>query len=129
MNTQTLAPERTWITACHIDRLQPERGVAVLLPGGAQAALFRTFDGELYAVDNFDPFSEAAVISRGIVGDRGGEPTVASPVYKQVFSLRTGVCLDAPTDPEKWLATMQVRERDGMVEVALPAVPEPDGGS
>src|SRR5829696_8415352 len=82
-----------WLPACPAAALPPERGVAVLLPGGAQAALFRTYDGALYAVGNADPFSGAAVLSRGIVGDRDGEPTLASPMYKQVFSLRTGACL------------------------------------
>lgn len=121
MTTPTLPEVRTWITACRADRLQPERGAAVLLPGGGQAALFRTFDGRLYALDNLDPFSGAAVLSRGIVGDRAGEPTVASPVYKNVFSLATGVCLD---DPAVRVATLEVRERGGAVEVAAP-----DGGS
>ena len=30
----------------------------------------------------------------GIVGSRGDDATVASPMYKQVFDLRTGECLD-----------------------------------
>ncbi len=34
------------------------------------------------------------MIARGIVGTRGDAPTVASPMSKQVFDLRTGVCLD-----------------------------------
>jgi nitrite reductase (NADH) small subunit len=50
----------------------------------------------VHAIGNVDPFSGAAVLSRGIVGDRGGVPTVASPVYKQVFSLVDGRCLDDP---------------------------------
>jgi nitrite reductase (NADH) small subunit len=34
------------------------------------------------------------VLSRGIVGDINGELVVASPVYKQHFSLLTGRCLE-----------------------------------
>ena len=34
------------------------------------------------------------MLARGIVGTRGGTPTLASPMYKQVFDLRTGRCLD-----------------------------------
>ncbi|MBC7185107.1 MAG: nitrite reductase (NAD(P)H) small subunit, partial [Marinobacter sp.] len=30
----------------------------------------------------------------GITGDLKGEPVVASPLYKQHFSLRTGICLE-----------------------------------
>ena len=48
----------------------------------------------MHAVSNFDPYSGAHVMSRGIVGTREGIPTVASPMYKQVFDLRTGICLD-----------------------------------
>lgn len=85
-----------WTTACAYDFLQPCRGVGVLLPGGAQAALFRLEDDTLHAVGNIDPFSGAAVMSRGIVGDRGGRATVQSPLKKQAFALDDGSCLDDP---------------------------------
>src|SRR5207248_1085217 len=58
-----------WTHACRLDYLIPGRGVAVLLRGGRQAALFLTGDGMLYAVGNIDPIGRAAVLSRGIVGD------------------------------------------------------------
>nr|WP_269082790.1 nitrite reductase small subunit NirD [Allosalinactinospora lopnorensis] len=102
------------MTACLSERLMPERGVAVLLPNGDQAALFRTHDGTLYAIDNIDPFSRAAVLARGIVGDRSGEPTVASPMLKQIFSLRTGACLDVPEVRQR---TYRVREHGGRIDV------------
>jgi nitrite reductase (NADH) small subunit len=102
-----------WTSICPYARLEPERGVAGLV-GGEQVAVFRTHDGELYAVDNRDPFSHAYVLSRGIVGTRGDAPTVASPMHKQVYDLRTGRCLDKP---EVALRTYPVRCRDGMVEV------------
>lgn len=85
---------RQWTSACTRSHLVPGRGVAVLLRGGAQAALFRLADGSLRAVGNIDPIGRAAVMSRGLVGDRRGEPTVASPLLKQVFSLIDGRCLD-----------------------------------
>ncbi|SVD23298.1 uncharacterized protein METZ01_LOCUS376152, partial [marine metagenome] len=53
-----------------------------------------------------------------IVGSKGDEPKVASPVYKQQFSLRTGQCLD---DPETTVRTYPIREQDGQVYLsALP---------
>ncbi|AVP69505.1 nitrite reductase small subunit NirD [Rhodococcus hoagii] len=88
------AEARHWTSACTRSHLIPGRGVAVLLRGGAQAALFRLADGSLRAVGNIDPVARAAVMSRGLVGDRHGEPTVASPLLKQVFSLVDGRCLD-----------------------------------
>jgi len=91
--------------------------VAVLLPGGRQVALYRLSDDALYAVGNLDPYNGAAVMSRGLTGDRGGEPTVASPLLKQVFSLRNGRSLD---DEEVSLPTYAVRVSNGMVQVGVP---------
>jgi nitrite reductase (NADH) small subunit len=85
-----------WTPACGLDFLQPNRGVGVLLPDGVQAALFLLDDGTLHAVGNIDPFTGAAVISRGLVGDRAGRPIVQSPLKKQAFALDDGVCLDDP---------------------------------
>jgi nitrite reductase (NADH) small subunit len=104
----------TWTKVCRYDDLLPERGVAALV-GGGQVALFRTFDGSLYAIGNQDPFTGAFVLSRGIVGTRGDIPTVASPLHKQVFDLRSGRCLD---DETVAVPVFAVRERDGQVEVS-----------
>ena len=109
--TDVLVP--TWIDVCALDDLPLGRGVCALVDG-MQVAIFRTSDDELYALSNFDPFSQAYVLSRGIVGSRGDVPKVASPMYKQSFDLRTGVCLD---DPEVAIATFAVRVRGGRVEV------------
>jgi nitrite reductase (NADH) small subunit len=101
----TLAPETTdlkielqledgWLAVCDLTRLVPGRGVAALLPDGRQAALFRDRDGNLYAIDNRDPFGGAAVLSRGLTGTHQGRPFVASPLLKQRFDLTSGQCLD-----------------------------------
>ena len=82
-----------WVRVCAVTDLEVERGRAALL-GGIQIALFLLHSGKVHAVSNFDPYSRANVISRGIVGTRQDAPTVASPMYKQVFDLRTGACLD-----------------------------------
>jgi nitrite reductase (NADH) small subunit len=105
----------TWTPVCRYDDLQPERGVAALL-GDEQVAVFRTFDGSLYAIGNQDPFTGAFVLSRGIVGTKDNVPTVASPLHKQVFDLRTGLCLD---DEATVVPVFAVRERDGQVEVGI----------
>ncbi|MFE7855774.1 nitrite reductase small subunit NirD [Streptomyces sp. NPDC057403] len=113
----TLAPETTdlkiqlqleddWLTVCDLTRLVPGRGVAALLPDGRQAALFRDRNGELYAVDNRDPFGGAAVLSRGLTGTHRGRPFVASPLLKQRFDLVSGQCLD---DESVRIATYEVR--------------------
>ncbi len=117
VGTRPAAPHRDarWTSACTLPRLLPGRGVAVLLRGGAQAALFLLDDGTLRAVGNIDPVGRAAVMSRGIVGDREGEPTLASPLLKQVYSLVDGRCLD---DPAVRLPVHEVRVVDGVVQVA-----------
>jgi nitrite reductase (NADH) small subunit len=113
----TLANDiQVWTTACAYDFLIPNRGVGVLLPDGAQAALFRLDDGSLHAVDNIDPFSGAAVMSRGIVGDRGGCATVQTPIKKQAFCLDDGRCLD---DAAVALPVYATRVVDGYVEVGV----------
>src|SRR5438067_1983904 len=94
MTTITLVEHITWVEVCGVEDLSLDRGAAALVDGN-QVALFRTApDGELFALSNYDPFSGAYVLSRGIVGSRGGVQKVASPVYKQSFDLRTGQCLD-----------------------------------
>ncbi|MFJ3696055.1 nitrite reductase small subunit NirD [Streptomyces sp. NPDC090052] len=97
-----------WTPVCDYRDLIPGRGVAVLSERGAQVAVFRDRAGALYAVDNRDPFSGAYVISRGILGSRGTAPTVASPMYKQVFDLRDGRCLDEDTAPDGTPAELRV---------------------
>jgi NAD(P)H-dependent nitrite reductase small subunit len=101
---------------CRLKALPIERGAAALVRG-VQVALFRTFDDSVYAVQQRDPYSGANVISRGIVGSRGDAPTVASPMYKQVFDLRTGACLDPVGKDPRDLVTYVVVVRDGVVHV------------
>lgn len=103
-----------WTPVCGYDRLEPDRGVAALVDG-VQVALFRTVDG-LFALDNRDPVSGAYVLSRGLVGSRDGMPTLASPLHRQVYDLRTGDCLDRPGAA---VTRHDVRCRDGVVEVRL----------
>ncbi|GAA1528778.1 nitrite reductase small subunit NirD [Kribbella lupini] len=107
----------TTVAVCAYEALLPERGVAALV-GDRQVALFRTYAGDVYALSNTDPFSGANVLSRGIVGSRGDVPTVASPMFKQVFDLRTGECLD---DPAVAVAAYAVEVVDGQVLVSLDA--------
>ncbi|GAA2066249.1 nitrite reductase small subunit NirD [Williamsia deligens] len=106
--------DATWVPVCPLDTLVPGRGVAAILPDGTQAAVFLVPSGEVFAVGNIDPFGRAAVMSRGLVGDRDGEPTVASPLLKQVFSLRTGLCLD---DDSVGLGTFATRVVDNRVDI------------
>jgi nitrite reductase (NADH) small subunit len=84
----------TWIDVCGIDDLQADSGVCALVKGKQVAIFYLPRRQEVYAIGNFDPFSDANILSRGMIGDIGGEPMVASPMYKQHFHLRTGVCFE-----------------------------------
>lgn len=86
----------TWTTVCPLSRILPNTGVCALV-AGQQVAIFRVGESDVYAIANYDPFSQAFVLSRGLVGDRNGMPKVAAPIYKQNFSLTTGQCLDDDT--------------------------------
>jgi len=113
MRALALQPELSaWEDVCSLEDVLPGTGVCALIDG-QQVAIVRTAS-TIYALGNFDPFSKAFVLSRGIVGDRGGNPKIASPIYKQSFDLRTGQCLD---DPRVRLPTYEVRVDRGRVLV------------
>jgi nitrite reductase (NADH) small subunit len=116
-NYERPAPELDWQDVCPIDHVLPGTGAAALIQG-EQIAIVRTYEGRLAALSNFDPFSNAFVIARGIVGDRGGVPKIASPIYKQSFSLETGECLD---DSSVRLRVYPIRVYAGRIQVALGA--------
>ena len=102
-----------WVAVCRLNDIVPNTGVCALV-GGRQVAVFRLDDDSVYAIANHDPFSRANVLSRGIVGDLKGERVVASPVYKQHFSLASGQCLE---DPGVRVPVFPVRLDDGMIWV------------
>lgn len=94
---------------CNLNDIIPDGGVCALIEG-KQVAVFRTKDNQLFAIDNFDPFSNANVLSRGLIGgtvintelENGNLEQqeiiyVASPIYKQRFDLATGQCLEDDT--------------------------------
>ncbi len=100
-----------WHRICPLDDIWPDTGVCALV-GHRQIAIFHLADGSLHAIGNHDPHSGANVLSRGIVGDLGGQPVVASPIHKHHYQLRTGACLE---DPETAVPTYAVQLRDGSV--------------
>lgn len=98
--------------ACELDFI-PEHGGVCALVEDQQVAIFK-IDGAVYATDNYDPFSDAYVLSRGIVGDVDGQLVIASPIYKQHFNLETGACLE---DEAVTINTWETEVVDGTVYV------------
>ena len=107
-----------WQTLCKISDILPNSGVCALA-GNHQVAVFRVSQAgneQVYAIANYDPFSQANVLSRGLVGSKGDIPYVASPIYKQAFSLRDGRCLD---DENVCLKTFPVQVDNDFVKIAV----------
>ncbi len=107
-----------WIDVCAFEDLQPDSGVCVLVDGQQVALFYLTKPQAVYAVANFDPIGKANVLSRGMVGDLGGEPMLASPLYKQHYSLKTGQCFEVA---DVKLATYPVRIEAGRVSLKMEA--------
>jgi nitrite reductase (NADH) small subunit len=107
-----------WTPICRLDEIVPNTGVCALIDD-EQIAVFRVHalprDDRYFAIQNYDPNSHAAVLSRGLVGNLGERIVVASPIYKQHFDLETGECLEAP---EHSVAAYPTRVEDGKVWVA-----------
>lgn len=116
---KNMLPDDQWIDVCALDDLTPNTGAGALV-GGQAVAIFRVgHEKRVYVLSNKDPFSQANVMSRGIIGDLQGERVVASPIYKQHFSLATGRCLE---DKDQKLAVYPSKIVDGRVWVN--AVPQ-----
>lgn len=113
MSTNNLNSEQ-WITVCNESDLTADTGLCAL-HGGEQVAIFKpALADELYALSNFDPFGKANVMSRGIIGSIGDSLVIASPLYKQHFDLKTGVCLE---DDSASLKTYPIRIEAGQVQL------------
>ncbi|RZF54509.1 nitrite reductase small subunit NirD [Acinetobacter halotolerans] len=110
-----MLPEDQWVDVCALNDITPNTGVGALV-GEQAVALFRVgHEKRIYALSNKDPFSQANVMCRGIIGDLQGERVIASPIYKQHFSLATGRCLE---DKDQKLLVFPTKIEDGRVWVS-----------
>jgi len=129
-----------WLDVCSVDDLVAHSGVCALveetqvalfympednaifagtIPDTSRSAVTRKSDpGQIFAINNFDPFSLINILSRGLIGDIQGEPMVSSPIYKQHFSLKTGICFE---DETVKVDSYGVRIEGNRVEVNLGA--------
>ena len=111
-----VASTTEWTDICSLYEITGDTGVCALY-NDEQVAIFRPRQSDdLYAISNFDPFSKANILSRGLLGSTDDKLFVASPLYKQKFNLATGECLD---DDSVKLKTYKVRVDKGFVQLAL----------
>jgi NAD(P)H-dependent nitrite reductase small subunit len=106
----------TWIDICPVDDLQPDSGVCALVEDKQVAIFYMPKDEAVYAINNYDPFGKIHVLSRGLIGDIKSEPMVSSPLYKQHFSLKTGICFEDETVKNEVYA---IRIENNRVEISL----------
>ena len=108
--------ENKWIDICSMDDLQPNSGICALVDNKQVAIFYMPKDQAVYAVNNYDPFGNANVLSRGLIGDINNIPMVSSPLYKQHFNLLTGECLE---DESVRIEAYAIRIENGRVEVSI----------
>lgn len=104
-----------WVRICAESDLEENWG-EVALVDGYQYAIYKTKHG-IFASDHLDPHSQALVLARGIVGEKNGNPTITSPLYKEVYDLTTGECLSAPSYSIK-VYPVEVRDGDVYLKTA-----------
>jgi nitrite reductase (NADH) small subunit len=105
-----------WLTLCSVEQILPGCGVCALA-GEQQVALFRPrADEQVFALSNIDPFAQASVLSRGIIAEHQGQLWVASPLKKQHFRLKDGLCLE---DESHSVTAYPTRICDGNVQINL----------
>lgn len=105
-----------WIDICSTEDLQPDSGICALIGNQQIAIFYMPKEDAVYAIDNYDPFGKANVLSRGLIGDLNGEPIVSSPLYKQHFNLKTGACFE---DDNVKVEVYAIRMNNGRVEVSI----------
>jgi nitrite reductase (NADH) large subunit len=111
------ASSESWINVGRVTDF-PRDGGAAIRHGKSQIAVYNlTSRGEWYATQNMCPHRKAFVLSRGILGDAGGEPKVACPLHKKTFSLNTGESLQGE---EYRIRTFPVRVDGDEVMLLLP---------
>lgn len=110
-----MTQQNEWTRVGHETDLVPGGGIGARY-GDRQVAIFYIpeLEQSLFAVDNYCPISGVNIIARGIVGDIGGEPVVATPLYKKHFSLLDGRCLE---DDSHRLSVYAVKIEGGNVQV------------
>jgi nitrite reductase (NADH) small subunit len=109
-----MTTSKNWHTICNKNDLVKHSGICALLENDQQIAIFQTKENEALTINNWDPAGNANVLYRGIIGDLNGEFFVASPLYKERFSLQTGKCLD---DDSLSVTSYQTRIVDNSVQV------------
>ena len=108
-----------WIDICALTEIPRNTGVCAEHQG-KQVAVFHILASRnnaqslIKAVSNFDPFSKANVLSRGLITETENRYCIASPLLKQQFCLDSGVCKQ---DENIFIDTYESRIHNGFVQL------------
>lgn len=106
-----------WQTICQQQDLIHDSGICALLNDEQQVAIFYLkATNQAYAISNYDPIGEANVLYRGIIGSIDEDIVVSSPLYKQHFSLTSGLCIQ---DDTKSVEVFNTRIVDDLVQLKV----------
>ncbi|MCY4351973.1 MAG: nitrite reductase small subunit NirD [Gemmatimonadetes bacterium] len=107
----------SWVKVAQVDDFPKDGGVCAKVRE-RQIAIFN-FDSQQqwYACENQCPHRGDMVLSRGLIGDQGGEPKVACPQHKKTFSLQSGECLSGE---DYCIDTFEVKVENYTVFVSVP---------
>lgn len=96
MTNVSVAASENWVDVCSTADLIDNSGICALINGQEVAIFSEAMGGTraVYAISNWDPIGEANVLYRGIIGSIEEDVVVASPLYKQHFSLISGKCYE-----------------------------------
>jgi len=109
------SPSARLVTLCRVDEIPPRGSRVVRVDGGA-LALFRTAEGEVFALADRCPHA-GGPLSQGIVHGR----SVTCPLHNWVISLETGKALGADKGQ---VPTIPLSVADGVVALDPADLPQ-----
>jgi len=118
-NKEAPADSWKWVEA-GVAADYPKNGGLTLKHGNTEIAVFHLPDqtDKWLATQNICPHKQVCVISRGLVGVKpDGMITLADPIYKTIYDLRTG---KGVSHPHLNLSTFPIKEEGGKIMVRLP---------
>lgn len=110
---------KEWINVGAVVNFAKDLGSCVKV-NGLQIAVFNlSKNNQWYAVQNLCPHDKRMVLSRGIIGDKEGEPKVTCPLHKNSFSLKSGKHISEGDVDDIITYPVKVKDGDVFVEVTV----------
>ncbi len=105
-----------WIKACYIEDVPGDGGACIQFQNEQIAVFQFASRGEWYATQNLCPHKMQMALSRGMIGDKNGEPKVVCPFHKRTFSLITGCNLNGE---DYAIKTYQVKVENNIIYIGI----------